>query len=452
MATVIDILEKLEADNSRNFKEEFLETHSANSLLKRVFTVAGDPYLNFYVNKFKMPVARATSDDDDVVVEQFVGFIVDYLSTRKITGNAAKDAVVTLFSNLSVLQQKWCLRVLLKNLRCGVQETTVNKIWPGSIKKFSVQLADSLETRQDPVDGLQIKDRINYPVRVEPKLDGLRCIAVKHDGKVTLFTRSGSELETLPKVKSILEKSSLDNFVLDGEIMGSDWNESASVVMSHKKSKDDSNMILHVFDSMSFDDWRDQNNNVPLKERLILTKNLVEKLNDKSITSVDGSIVNDQLELLDFYSRKMEAGYEGIMVKKLESPYVFKRSDSVLKLKPVATYEGVVVGNYLGVRGSKREGLWAGFEIVLPNGVVTRVGGGFTDKIKAEIGMNPDAWLGRVIEVEGQPDPATKNGLTKDGRVRFPVFVRERSKQDVDPSVLIAGENFSNKNIEQNAC
>jgi hypothetical protein len=51
--------------------------------------------------------------------------------------------------------------------------------------------------------------------------------------------------------------------------------------------------------------------------------------------------------------------------------------------------------------------------------------------------------------MEGQPDPATKNGLTKDGRIRFPVFVRERSKDDVDVVVLIAGEKFINKNIEQ---
>jgi len=449
MATVIEILERLEADNSRNFKEEFLEIHSANELLKRVFAVAGDPYINFYVNKFKMPPVGTASDDDDVVIDQFLDFIVDYLSTRKITGNAAKDAIIALFSNLSSLQQKWCLRILLKNLRCGVQETTVNKIWAGSIKKFSVQLADTLETHHDPMMGLQIKDRIDYPVRVEPKLDGLRCIVVKTNSKVTLFTRSGSVLETLPRIKSILEKADYDNFVLDGEIMGSDWNESASVVMSHKKSKDDSNMIFHVFDSMSFEEWQDQNCRTSLRDRIISTEKLIKKISSKSVVMVSGESANNHSELLEFYSKKMESGYEGIMVKKLESTYTFKRSDSVLKLKPVTTYEGVVVGNYLGARGSKREGLWAGFEIVLPNGVVTRVGGGFTDKIKAEIGMNPETWLGRVIEVEGQPDPATKNGLTKDGRIRFPVFIRERSRQDVDPSVLIAGEKLFNKNVEQ---
>jgi ATP-dependent DNA ligase len=101
-------------------------------------------------------------------------------------------------------------------------------------------------------------------------------------------------------------------------------------------------------------------------------------------------------------------------------------------MKPVATYEGIIVGHYEGRRGSKREGLWGGFEVVLPNGVVTRVAGGFTDKMKAEINIDPNSWVGRIIEMEGQPDPQTGDGLTKDGKVRFPVFIRERDPRDVD--------------------
>jgi hypothetical protein len=75
--------------------------------------------------------------------------------------------------------------------------------------------------------------------------------------------------------------------------------------------------------------------------------------------------------------------------------------------------------------GSKREGLWGGFEVVLPNGVVTRVAGGFTDKLKAEINLDPDSWIGRIFEMKGQPDPQTGDGLTKDGKVRFPAYIRE---------------------------
>ena len=82
---------------------------------------------------------------------------------------------------------------------------------------------------------------------------------------------------------------------------------------------------------------------------------------------------------------------------------------------------------------------------MMPNGVITRVGGGFTDVMKAEINIDPESWIGRVIEVEGQPEPLTPDGLTRDGRVRFPVFIRERSKSDVDPKVIEAYELYLSK-------
>ena len=442
MQSVIDILDRLESDNSRLFKEELLETHSDNDLLKRVFVTAGDPYLNFYVNKFKMPSASEVRGDDDVV-SGFLDFIIAKLSTRELTGNAAKDAVIDMFSQMNERQQKWCLRVLLKNLRCGVQSTTVNKVWPGAIVGFSVQLAEPLTTRYVDGKGIVIEDEVVYPIRVEPKLDGLRCVAVKHNGEVTMFTRNGTVLETLPRIKSFLESAPWDEFVLDGEVMGADWNESASVVMSHKKGKDDSNMIFHVFDAMTFSEWQSQDCGLSLVDRVELVGELVEQVGNPAVVQVPGISAVNEAELFDYYLRQTDSGFEGVMLKDTDAPYVFKRSDKIRKMKPVATYEGVIVGHYEGRRGSKREGLWGGFEVLLPNGVTTRVGSGFTDKLKAEINLDPDSWLGKVVEMEGQPDPLTGDGLTKDGKVRFPVYIRERDPRDVDPKVLGAYEKYS---------
>lgn len=435
--SIIDILEQLESSNSRLFKEELLETQISNELLKRVFVDVGDPYTNFYINKFKAPepLEKSTISDDDAIVA-FTEILHEKLSTRQVTGNAAKRLVESFFEGLDARQAKWCQRLLLKNLRCGVQSSTVNKVWPGAITKFSVQLAESLTTRHENGKGIIIEDNVNYPIRVEPKLDGLRCIAVKHEGTVTMFTRSGNVLETLPKIKLALEKALWDEFVLDGEIMGETWNESASIVMSHKKGKDDSSMIFHVFDAMPFIDWKDQVSELTLMNRVALVDELVIKCNNPIVKQVPGRRVKNQEELLEMYVSETSAGFEGVMLKDLDALYLFKRSSNIKKLKPTMTFEGVVVGHYEGNRGTKREGLWGGFEVKLPNNIVTRVGGGFTDKLKSEINLDPDVWIGRVVEVEGQPDPLTGDGLTKDGRVRFPVFIRERDIRDVDQNLL----------------
>jgi hypothetical protein len=173
-----------------------------------------------------------------------------------------------------------------------------------------------------------------------------------------------------------------------------------------------------------------------------LVTELLNQINDAHVIQVSGKTVTSEKELMKFYSETMNSGYEGIMLKKLDSPYVFKRTDAVLKLKPIATFEGIVVSHYEGKRGSKREGMWGGFEVVMPNGVVTKVGGGYSDKLKAEIGLDPDRWIGRILEVEGQPDPMTTDGFTVDGCVRFPVYVRERDPRDVDQKVIAAGKKY----------
>lgn len=445
MSSVFGILETLESDNSRLFKEEVLERNRGNVLLKKVFVATFDPYVNYYVNKFRMPPALDSSVDDDEQLKTFME-VLRRLSIREVVGNEAKSLVEITFQTMTAAQQKWCCRILLKNLRCGVQETTINKIWSKAITKFTVQLAETLTSHFEKDKGIVIDDPLKYPVRVEPKLDGLRCVVVKNKGEVTMFTRNGTVLETLPTIKAAIESATWDDFVLDGEVMGSDWNESASVVMSHKKNKDDSNIIYHVFDAMHLDEWKEQSNGFELNDRVELVQELLSGVPHTSqLKQVGGIVAKTQKELLEFYSKSMEEGYEGIMVKDLKSKYSFKRSDSVLKLKPVTTYEGVVVSSYEGRRGSKREGLWGGFEVVLPNGVVTRVGSGFTDKLKAEINLNEESWIGKVVELEGQPDPLTHDGLTKDGKVRFPVYIRTRDFSDVDPKVIEAGTLYLEK-------
>jgi DNA ligase-1 len=321
-------------------------------------------------------------------------------------------------------------------------------VWPGAFKTFDVALAETLKSEFVKGEGIKILEEVKYPVRVEPKLDGLRCIAIKRDGKVTFFTRNGTELDSMPKIKEELEDANFDNVVLDGEGMGADWNESASVMMS-KTQKDDSNLYYNVFDAMPLTDWVNQECSMPYIERSKIVHEIILACVDfaqnstSHVYQVPHIMAKNEDELNAYFQRCMNDGYEGVMLKTLDTPYKFKRSKNILKLKPCVTYEGVIVAHYEGRRGTKREGLFGGFEVVLPNGVITKVGGGFNDALKASIQLEgPDAFLGKIVEIEAQPDPLTKDGLTVDGCARFPVFCRFRDESDVDPKVITAGVKF----------
>lgn len=442
--TVFGILEELESTAGSLAKREILDTNVGNDLLKRAFVAAGDPYTVYYVNKFKMPKPRADrlcSDDD--ILYSFLNELLPELSSRSITGNEAKNAVVEHFADMTEVQQKWCLRIILKNMRCGVQ-STVNKVWPGAFKTFDVALAETLKSEFVKGEGIKILEEVKYPVRVEPKLDGLRCIAIKRDGKVTFFTRNGTELDSMPKIKATLEAAKFDNVVLDGEGMAADWNESSSVMMS-KTQKDDSGLYYNVFDAMCLNDWVEQSCPWAYSERCKLVLEVVLACvsfdeGPANVRQVPHIMAQNEDELKAYFAKCMDEGFEGVMLKTLDTPYKFKRSDNIVKLKPCVTYEGVIVAHYEGRRGTKREGLFGGFEVVLPNGIITRVGGGFNDALKADVQLQgPDTFLGKIVEIEAQPDPLTADGLTKDGKARFPVFTRFRDEGDVDPRVVAAG-------------
>jgi ATP-dependent DNA ligase len=444
MSTVIDILEELEATAGRNDKEAILRRHRDNELLKRVFVAAQDPYTTYGVSKFKMPPKSDWANiSDDNTIHAFL-VALKLLASREFSGNEAKEKVIDEFCRMNDVQRKWCHRILIRNLRCGVQDSTVNKVWKGAIRKFEVQLANVL--RSEHKGGIRLLDPVSYPVRVEPKLDGLRCVAVKNDaGIVTMYKRSGEVIETLPRIKLHLELNMLNGYVFDGEVMGKNWNDTASVMQSSKKAKDDVDMVYHVFDVIPLKCWLDHTQSTPMSARAEQINTMMRRfgIEFSSVRAVKGHTVNNEQELLEAYSVCMDAGYEGVMVKDIDASYAFKRSDAVLKLKPCVTYEGVIVGHYEGREGTKWEGLFGGFHTLLPNGKITRLGGGFNDKMRAEIQVEGlDAYVGRIVELEAQPDPGTPDGLTVEGKARFPVFMRFRDAGDVDLKVIQAYEEY----------
>jgi hypothetical protein len=339
----------LEADNSRLYKEKILFDNRGNAVLRDFLTMAFDPWKNWGVAKYNKPApVPGDNDHDDQKLLTFMA-LLETLNSRLLTGNRARESVETAMGQFDALGQKWAERLLWRNLRCGVSSTTINKTWPGSIVPFGVALAESLTTQGVNGD-FKIVDPVKYPIRVEAKLDGLRCVAVKSKGEVTLYTRSGTVLETMPKIKAAIEALSSDNFVLDGEAMGEDWNESASVLMSSKTKKDDSGIRYHVFDCVPLPDWQDQKTDLTYEARLADLVAIIgagPMISQGPFRYVKAKVCSSEDELRSFYASCLDEGYEGVMLKDVKAKYQWKRSSAILKLKPVSTEEGVVVGWHL---------------------------------------------------------------------------------------------------------
>jgi ATP-dependent DNA ligase len=430
---VIEIFEQLEATSSRLEKEAILREHKGQTYLQEAFKAALDPYRTYGVSK----IAKPTKHRDDSSLANLTIWLtlLDRLQNRVFVGNEAKARIKEALEICSELEQKWFERILVKNLRCGVTETTVNKIWPDLIPKFEVQLAEEIKVEFKDEAFVQTAGKpIEFPIYVDPKLDGLRMVAIKQNGVVTLFSRGGKEFETFPTIKTALEKADYDNTVLDGEVMAHGkgeeaWNHSASVAHSTKSVKSDEAMVYNVFDIMTLDEWVKQDCKTLFKDRFLRVEELANLVANPSVKPVSGAIVKDFSDLVAFYEECLEASFEGCMLKKLEARYEFKRSSSVSKFKPVCDWSGKVVGVYGGHKGGKWEGKFGGLLVRLPNGKDTQVGGGYSDELRAELLTSGESLIGKFVDVVGQPP------LSKWGKIRFPRFKRFRDASDVDASV-----------------
>ncbi len=142
MSMIYNIFEQLANDNSRLAKEAILVKNKNNETLKRVFYLALDPFIQFYIRKIPSYDFVAESKTLEQALDD-----LSLLSSRTVTGNNAISHLRNVLSNLSKENAKIIERVIAKDLRCGVSEATANKIWPGIISTYPVMLASGYDQK-----------------------------------------------------------------------------------------------------------------------------------------------------------------------------------------------------------------------------------------------------------------------------------------------------------------
>jgi DNA ligase 1 len=362
--------------------------------------------------------------------------LLEDLRTRGLTGNRARQKIQECADEFdSVEWNELCRRVLIKDLRCGISEKTLNKVlgkteW--AIPVFSCQLAQDSTDQQRKLQGTK---------RLEVKLDGVRVLAVYSHGVVNLYSRNGKPFENFPQIAEYIENfghmlqhnSGINlghRYVLDGEVIG----ESFQTLMrqAHRKSnaKTD-NMVYHVFDIIPLEDFERGHWNAQQRRRLDIldqAKHFLSK--DSPVQIMPGLTVDlDTAEGHDimrkYANAAIEQGYEGIMIKDLNAPYQCKRSDSWLKWKPTITVDLTVVALEEGTgRNSGRLGALVCEGIDNNRQIRVNVGSGFSDSERDSYWQAKDEIVGQIVEV--QADVVTQN---QDGTysLRFPRFERFRS-------------------------
>lgn len=313
------------------------------------------------------------------------------------------DNLMTVLHSFSPLTAKWLRRCVMKDLKMGVSTTTVHKVWPCLIRTFECHLAEVLT---DP-------EALTYPVLVEPKIDGVRAICRIEDGKAKFLSRGGQMLFNTEHLFLPEALRLMSGFVLDGELYAGSLPKTMSVVRTSVNEADlllkDSLRYL-VFDMLPLEEWDRQESTMHQVARSDFLKNLPEGL--EKVNRVASRMVHSSASLVSFYEECLSAGYEGIMVKKVEGLYAFGRSSNWMKFKPVEVDNFSVVAKYEGE--GRLAGTLGGFIIDIPGSGVCRVGGGFNDSQRTDFWLND---LPKFIRVKYKEK-------TADGLLREPVFLK----------------------------
>jgi len=255
------------------------------------------------------------------------------------------------------------------------------------------------------------KDKIQYPIYSQPKLDGIRCIVTK-DG---MFSRNGKPIISAPHIRKALDKlfKYEPGLILDGELyadkFANDFNKIVSLVKRTKPTAEDlmdseKQIEYHVYDVPSVDEtftgrWRE------LDELALDFPNCVKK--------VETHIITEEFYITNWYENYIERGYEGQMLR-MNSKYENKRSKSLLKHKSFVDEEYTILdicegeGNRTGTAG------YMVFETAEGKPFKSNVKGTWEET--AEMLTNKKQLIGKQATIK-------YFNLTPDGIPRFPFVI-----------------------------
>lgn len=423
-----EVIAELESDNSRLFKESVVgrEASSNNTEFFRGCRAALDPMITYGIRQ----VTEKKGDGRGVRPESFWKLAQD-LASRNLTGNAAITAVNAMRMNAKEAEwNQWYRRILIKDLRCGVTEKTINsvvkKIQPDyEIPVFSCQLAH---------DGANHENKITGKKLIEVKLDGVRVITVVYpDGTVTQYSRNGKELVNFEHIKEQIARNARlfgEPTVLDGEVMSASFQDLMRQV-HRKENVEATDAVLHLFDIVSLAEFQagqglhnqlDRSRTLSLWYRHIGDSMPNVKVLGQELVDLDTE--SGQSRFTEINAGAIAGGYEGIMIKDVDAVYECRRSHAWLKQKPFIEVSLAVVDFEEGTgRNAGKLGAFVCEGEDDGRRIRVNVGSGFTDDQRDSYWMGRHPMVGQICEVRA--DAVTQN---QDGTysLRFPRFLRFR--------------------------
>ena len=249
------------------------------------------------------------------------------------------------------------------------------------------------------------------PYIVQPKLDGERCRAIPLPaGKYQLLSSECNEFISIPHINRALEEINIWPNEVDGELYthGMSFDDIHSIVSRKVNMHPDYQSIqYHVFDLV---------NDQPQYQRLASVNSINIPLH--IIQPVSIYIANTLDEIMQRYDIILASGYEGIVVRYIDAPYIRRRSLYMMKFKPKKDDYYKIVGfkEEVSIHG-KPKGRLGALTCTSDGHEMFSVGSGLSDNDRENLWNTRENLKGKICHVKYQHITPGK------GVPRFPVFI-----------------------------
>lgn len=417
------VFESIAATSSKKQKEDIIRQNAGDDLFEFFLVFLYDETITTGLSTKKIDKVVASTNSDSLPVFFSAEPLMAYIKEHNTGTDDTIRIVQTYLSGLSEVDASFMKQVVTKSLKCGITASTVNKAIPGLIERFQVQLAFPYEKYAHKVTG---------EFTLTQKLDGHRTLVeCASDGTITFRTRKGHEIHGLEDIeeelKRLLSPIPGTRICFDGEVVVSDASIPMGDVFSAtsriiRKDGVKKGLRFHVFDIRSHTTAEGDVILASYADRRKTLETLLETSNTDLVVLTSALYTGDDTnQISEWMKVAMERGWEGLMLNVNKAPYENKRSQSLLKIKEFFSSDLMCTGMAEGTGKNKGS---LGAIIVDYKGYTVSVGSGFSDAERKQFWSEPDAIVGKIVEIRYFEE--SKNSKNDELSLRFPTFSRVR--------------------------
>lgn len=426
-SSVFQAIEAIAATSSKLEKEALVKQVGSLPIFMRVVRAAYDPFKNYFIAVAPKKRDGLAPGGNTLDEEQF-WTLLDKLSSRELSGTAARDAVQNAVDLLDAPSSELFRRIIAKDLRAGFTDGTINRVFPGTFQEFPYMRC-SLKPKSN-----MAKWDWSLGMISQEKADGMFANVNRAGDAVSIHSRQGSAFPRgcMPELEADLVRFLEADTQTHGELIvmeRADDLSTATEIHYTVLAREVGNGILNsllsggalesqyqvrymAWDQIPLDAVKPKGKfETPYKQRLV--KLLTQVRGGSLVSVIPTKIVKSPADAMVHYKELLLQKKEGTVVKHPDTIWKDGTSKDQVKFKLEVDVELKITGFIPGTPGTKTEATFGSLMCGTECGQLEVGVAGLTDAMRQTMHNDRERFLQKVVTVRANSimAPTTDDGF-----------------------------------------